>query len=612
VALASQVSLWVALVSIATAFGNLHRYGSVDLLLVLCLLMGLWVVSSLMAAPLRYGKSWVNLLVWSLLGLVLLQVSPLPAVSQWAGRTDPGPAAGLLSDSFRDFFHAHSTEPWAGRFSLRPVATSGVLILAASAAALYWLLAASLTGRSGIRIRTWAVALGLAPLALWGVLSGLENASAASPEGVFRAAGPVLILGGDSLVPALLAAMPLSLAAVLRLLGWLPHRHHYQRQSRWGWLARAAPVWAAIGLILVGLMAVALGMSNVPVWLLVACVLLSVGLVLFWYATLSGPSFRLRRVPILFSVGVIVWIALGLVAGGLIGPPRQPAAGGDAGIGLILDSLSGPRAALGVGAGAISPREIFGAAGWPQGPGEDRDTNGYLVLRAELGWVGLALILVLAVAVAASWLKAWRRAVSPWPRLMMLVGLGVLAANLLYFRFDASALLAPNLLALAAVGGIVTAWAGHGAGWREDRARDFRPAHWPLVIGAVGLIAALALAEGEMLSATPSHDFLSDKALHFGAFGVISLLLCYALGPRPGRRLLTTRVAAAVAVAVAMALGLEYAQRYLTANRQFEMADWYWGSAGAGLMGAWWWAMRRAGVLEASPEPPAPPEPGVD
>ena len=611
VAWASLVALWVALISVATAFGNLHRYGAVDLLLLVCLLMGLWVVSSLMATPLRYRRSWVNPLMWALLGLLLLQVSPLPGIKYLTG----GPAAlgaadAYLTDGLQAFFISHVPAFGVGRYSLRPVSTSGTLILMASAVALYWLLASSLAGRSSLRPITWAVALGLAPLALWVVLSGLENAPSVERE-VFRTTSPVQILGGDSLVPALLAALPLSLAAVLRLLGWMPRRHYNKRQSRWGWLARAAPLWAGIGLALVGLLSVALGMSNVPAWLLAACVVLSVGFVLFWYSTLQGPSFRLRRMPRVFSVLVIVWIVLGLGAGRLIGPAHQPASTADGHLWEVIQALSGQRAALGVGAGAISDRDIFGVADWPEAPGQDRDTDGYLVLRAEIGWVGLTLALAMLAALAGHWLRGWRQASSPWSRLMLLAGLGILAANALYFRFDASALLAPNVMALAAAGGIVTAWAGHGAAWRTAREAHFRRAHWALVIGAVGLIAAMALAENEMLSATPGHD-INDKVLHFGAFGVVSLLLCYALGPRSGRRRLLRRVVVATGVTILIAVGVEYAQLFLTANRNFEFMDAFWGAAGAVMAGVWWWAMRRVHVLETSDVLPVSPEPSDD
>jgi hypothetical protein len=608
---ASLVALWVALISVATAFGNLHRYGSVDLLLLICLLMGLWVVSSLMTTPLRYRKSWVNPLMWALLGLMLLQISPLPGIRYLTGgSTTLGAADACLTDGLQAFYLSHVPVLGVGRYTLRPVSSSGTLILMASAVTLYWLLASSLVGRSNLRPITWAVALGMAPLALWVVLSGLEVAPAADRE-IFRTTSPVQILGGDSLVPALLAALPLSLAAVLRLLGWMPRRHYDRRQSRWGWMTRAAPVWAGIGLALVGLLSMALGMCNVPAWLMAVCVALSVGFVLFWYGTLPGPTFRLRRMPLLFSLLVIVWIVLGLGVGRLIGPVHQPASTANGQLWQVIHALSGQRAALGVGAGAISDRDIFGEVGWPQAPDQDHDSDGYLVLRAEIGWLGLTLVLALVAALAGHWLRGWRQAQGPWPRIMLLAGIGILAANALYFRFDASALLAPNIMALAAAGGIVTAWAGHGAAWRAERDADFRHAHWPLVVGAIGLIATMALAENEMLSGTPGHD-INDKVMHFGAFGVVCLLLCYALGPRPGRRWLLRHVLVAIGVTILIAAGVEYAQLYLTANRSFEFMDAFWGSAGAVMAGVWWWAMRRIHVLETPDVLPASPEPSDD
>ncbi len=536
VSAALLITLWIALVSIVTAFGYLHRYGSADLLFLVCLLMGLWVVSSLMAAPLRYIRSWANPFLWALLVLVMLQILPLPGVGVMAGGHPPSTPGGIaLADGPQDFFNANQPASWVGRYSLRPVATSGVLILIAGAAALYWLLASSVAGRSSIRSMTWAVPLGLAPLALWAVLSGIVQKPLLGRD-VFSLSSPVQILGGDSLVPALLAALPLSLAAVLRLLGWMPNRSYHRRERGWSWIGRSGPVWAAIGLALILLMAIALGMSNVPTWLLATCVALTVGFVLIWYAGQKGLSFRLRRRPLVLAGTIVLWILLGLGIGAAVGPARHPARTADADLWTIINSLSGPRAAFGVGAGAVSDRDIFGVAGWPASAGDDSDTNGYLLLRAEIGWVGLALVLAAAAAAAAFLLRAWRRAVSPWPRIMLLAGLGFLASNLFYFGYDASALLAPNLLALAAAGGIVTAWAAHGADWRTGQAADFRPAHWPLVLGATGILMTMALAESEMLTAVVGDtDEINNRAMHFhfGAFAVVCLLLCYALGPRP-------------------------------------------------------------------------------
>jgi hypothetical protein len=605
VSMGALIALWVALILIATAFGHLHRYGSVDLLLLVCLLMGLWVLSSLMAAPLRYVRSWVNPLLWAVLLLVLSQITPLPGLRGIVGDQPSGGVVGVvLTDGLHDFFRAHPSISSVGRYSLRPIATSGALILMASAAALYWLLASSLAARHSIRSVTWVVALGLVPLALWVILSGLARPSEPESE-IFRPSSPVLILGGDSLVPALMAALPLSMAVVLRLLGWMPMRRHEVQGRRWDWFSRAAPIWAAIGLILVLLMAVALGMSNVPRGQLAVSVILAVGFVLVWYASLRGPTFHLRRRPRWFTVGLVLWIFLGLGLGHLIGPAQVPARSGDAVLEkLVNHNQSGAYSALGIGAGAISTTEAFGTAGWPYAAGDDCDTSGYLVLRAEIGWVGFFLVLVAAAAMGVFLLRAWRRSVSPWPRLMLLVGLGVLASNLYYFRYDASALLAPNLLALAAVMGVVTAWAAHGLVWRTQRTAEFRRAHWPLVFGATGLIAAMALAENEMLSVSPSHD-INDKVMHFGAFGVVSLLLCYALDPRPDLRRLTGRILLATALASLMAVGVEYGQWFLTENRNFEWMDAFWSTAGAVLIGGWWWLMRRAHVFETSDSLPA-------
>ena len=94
----------------------------------------------------------------------------------------------------------------------------------------------------------------------------------------------------------------------------------------------------------------------------------------------------------------------------------------------------------------------------------------------EFGYYMLFLFLILLVlagvaAFAIDRLRAWRRARSPWTWLAPLVGLGAVAANLVYFESDATVLLAPNLLALAAVLGLTVAWGAHSADWRPQRLR---------------------------------------------------------------------------------------------------------------------------------------------
>jgi len=608
VSAAFQAVLWLSVLLLATVFGHLHRYGTMDLLYLVCTLLVFWVVASLVVSPLTYVRTWVNPLVAGLLAVALLQFLPLPllggAAAEEAART-----GAILAEGFHEFQRRHSETLAVGRYSLRPVATAGVFMLAFSAACLYWVVASSLVGRKRIRRATWAVVLGLVPLALWVVLSALAPVGAAS-EGEFRPRGPLLVLGGDSLAPALLAALPLALAAVLRLLGWMPRRRHFQRQSRWGWLARAAPVWGFIGLAAVGLIAAAIGMSNIPWRLSVACVLVATCFVLVGFAT-TGPTYGARRRSVWFAIMSLVWILAALGIGFWVGPVHQPAATADADVEALVAGLSGWRAAFGIGAGAISPSAVFGMGGWPRAPGQDVDTNGYTLVRVEMGWVGGVLLLAAALATVVFVARAWHRARSPWPRTLMRVGLGVVAANLLYFRFDASALLAPNLLALAAVLGIVTAWAAHGAAWRRGRAGEFGLAHWPFVIGAVALLAALSTAEMEMIEMARGVD-VGDKVLHFGAFAVLCLLLCYAFGPAPTAHHLGARVLLAVLLTCAMAVMVEYAQRYLTAGRSFEEWDMAAGVLGAAATAVWWYVVRRTHVLPVW-EPPAPEvgEPGT-
>jgi hypothetical protein len=612
VSAALLITLWVALVLMPTTFGSLHRYASADLLFLVCLLAGLWVISSLVSRPLRYVRSWANPLLWAVLALVMIQILPLPGVGPGSGAATG--TVPMLADGPQDFFQAHAALSGVGRYSLRPVTTSGVLMLVASAAALFWLLASSVAGRSSIRTIAWAVPLGLAPLALWGVLS-LIGPRPGPDRDTFSPSGPVQILGGDSLVPALLAAMGLVLADVLRLLGWTRrrrarHRALLRRRVR-RTLIRRGPVWAAAGLAIELLVATALGMSNVPVWVLLTCTVLTVGFVLTWYVGQRDAAFRRRRRLGVTAALMVLWILLGLGLGWLIGPVRQEARSADTDLRQVRDTLSGSRSALGLGAGAISDRVIFGSVGWPSAKDEDADTDGYLLLGVEIGWAGLALVIAGTVALAVGLMWTLRRARGPRPKLMLLAGLGVMASNILYFRYDAAALLAPNLLALAASLGVVVAWGAHGSIWRPSVAPRFRSAHWPLVLGAVGLIMTMTLSESEMLTTAPSlSEQINDKVMHFGAFGVVGMLLCYAINPRPGLRWLTLRVATGVGLAVFLAVCVEFGQKFLTVNRSFELMDAFWGAAGAVLAGAWWWVMRRAHVfseVESGPAPSGPP-----
>ncbi|MGB2967006.1 MAG: VanZ family protein, partial [Phycisphaerae bacterium] len=143
------------------------------------------------------------------------------------------------------------------------------------------------------------------------------------------------------------------------------------------------------------------------------------------------------------------------------------------------------------------------------------------------------------------------------------------------------------------------AWSAHGLAWRPERSRQLAPAHWPFVVGAVGLVGLIGVAEQDMLGAAAPQ--VSDKILHFGTFGVISLLVCYALGPQPATRWLRTRILLAVAGAAALGILVEYGQVFLASTRQFESLDIVANVLGASLMGLVWWVLTRARVA-------APPE----
>jgi len=620
---ALRVALCAVLVLAPTVFGGLHRFGAFDLLFVACLLAGVWVVSSLVGVPLTYPRSWANLLVWVLLVLVFIEQVPLPWGDRYEQQSVAGSAWAVLTDQAPEVSRLHGLILPVGRYSLRPAATLGVLTLVGAAAAVYWLTASATRGRKSLRWTAWAAVLGPTLLAFW-VIAWDLGAPRSRPAGVSGLTGPLMILGGDSYVPAMLAGLPLALAATLRLVGWTPRRPPGRRQSRFGWLDRSATVWAGIGVLATAVIALALGMSNVPPTWLVACAAASVVFVLGGYVV-AGPRARGGRRPLLIAAVLTLVVVGSLGAGSAIGLARHAAVRGDAGVQAVIDAATisppvdaaairpGPDAAVrlsrkifGIGAGAISPRATFGKAGWPLLPGDNIDTDGFLIMRAELGWAGLAVAAAWACAMAIMMILAWRRSRAPWTRMAMMAGLGALAANTIYFRQDAAALLAPNLLVLAGVLGVVAAWAAHGAAWRAGRsggavrACRMGQAHWPLVAAALGMMVALGVAESNMVEAAAGGPDFGAKPLHFGAFAFICLLLCRAIAPLHATRWPGVAVLGAVAWAAVMGVVVEYGQEYLTQGRTFSPKDMLIDLCGAALVGLVWWMMRRT-QLELRP-----------
>jgi len=585
-----RLTLGAALLLAPTLFGGLHRLGGFVLLFLVCLLHAFWVVCAVLGSTLWHLKSWANVLVWCLLGLVLFQTLPLPLAGVLTGGDPPvGVGSGVLIEPPRPAGRCRAATPALVRYSLRPGPSTGVLMAIAAATGLYWLVSSALPGRKSARWVTWSAVLGLGVLAYWVVMARIG--SIRPPPGLSRLVGPVLVLGGDSLAPALLAALPACLLVVVRLLGWLPRRAPARRESRWGWLDRAGTVRIGIALALTGLVATGLGLCHVPRHVLVVCVVLAVGFVLAGYVVVGPAHLGLRR-PVGLALSLGLWVALGLWIGTLVAGPGHPETHADASLEALLDSVPVHRQALGLGAGAVSPRAAFGRAGWPAAVGADVDTDGFLLLRAEVGWVGLVLVLAGAVAFGSRTLSAlWRRR-GPWSRMAVLAGFGALSANLLYFRFDASALLVPNLLALATVLGVVAAWTAHGAHWRPDRREELGESHWPLVVAAVGLLGALGLAENQMLE-VGGGGINADKVLHLGTFAVVSLLLCYALGPKPTTHYLKSRLLLALVVTGGLGALLECGQWLLTEGRSFEWLDMAANGFGAGMIVLLWWVVRR-------------------
>jgi len=623
-----RLVLSAALLLAPAVFARFHRFGPFSLLFLVGLLHAFWVVRGVLGTVVWHRRSWAHLAVWGLLALVLFQMLPLP-LGGWAGRAAgaPEPAAGLIVEPARAAEAAHSRLPvWLGRFSLRPGPTSGVLLAGAGAAGLYWLVASAVPGRRGLRWVTWPVVFGFGLLAYLVLVSRVGAGAAGGRPG--RLLGPVLVLGGDSPVPALLVGLSVAVMVLLRHLGrMLPAgwgtRGETQRGRLWRWIGRGAGVRAVLAAGVVGLAAGALGVCNVPRGMGVACVGVAAGAPLLGYLLRgAGERFPSRpagragfRVGVVLTVGLLV--AVGLWFGTAWAGPAVPATSADGALRATVEAMPGLRRALGLGAGVLSPRAVFGRAGWPAAAGDDVDADGFLLARIEVGWLGLALGLLAAVALAVGALRrprGWGRP-GPWALLAGPAAVGIVGANLLYFRLDASALLVPNLIASAAGLGLVSAWLGHGAIWRTGY-RDgetrvpaaMAESRWPLVAAAVGLLAAFGLAETQMLRAGGG-GLDSDKALHFGTFAVLSLLLCYAVGPTPDTRRLGLRLMAALVLTVGLGATVEVGQALLTEGRQFEWLDMGANGLGALLMVGLWWVVRRgqwagAGQVLSDESPP--------
>jgi VanZ family protein len=605
VAGAFQAALLACLVLAPTVFGGLHRYGSTGLLLLVGLVVGFWVVSSLWGPPLRYVRSAANLALWLLLLLVLAQVLPLPRGGP-IGDTIRGlglPTDLLVNGGF-ELPLGHRVLP-VDHYSLRPDSTLGVLLAALSAASLYWTVASTILGRKAILRLMWAALVGIALLALWTVLACVRPAGSPA-DGVFSRLPGVPVWGGDSLVPSLLAGLPLGVMLALRPLGWLPRRSPWQRQNRWGWLVRPGFAGPLAAMLLLAGIAVALGMSHASPAVMLAAALVSITCVFLYYIHARRPrGVSAGRAAFLVLV-LTVWIAGGLLAGAAVRSPAPPETSVSERVTALADAVPWPRSLFGIGAGAISSREAFGPPAGSGAPGPSHRAGGWELVRAEIGPAGLLLAAGAAAALALSIVRAGRKVRSAWPHLATGVGLGVLASSALYFAYDASALLVPNLLVLAAVLGAVTAWRTHAGHWHPAQAADLAPAHWPMVAGALVLLAAMGVADSDMVNKVGPEPW--DKAMHFSGFGLLALVLAYALGPSVTLRLLKTRILAAWVIAIGLGIALEYGQRYFALGRAFEVGDMKADALGATIMVVAWWIFRRG---QASAPPPEPADEAV-
>lgn len=156
-----QAVLLLSLVLVPTVFGGLHRYGSFDLLLALGLVLTFWVVSTLWGIPLRHVRSSANIVLWLILGLLFLQILPMPKIGPIGQsiRSLGLPADVLVNGGYEGASAARALLP-VSRYSLRPVSSLGVLVLAASAVGLYWVVGSAVVGRKAIHRTMWAASLG--------------------------------------------------------------------------------------------------------------------------------------------------------------------------------------------------------------------------------------------------------------------------------------------------------------------------------------------------------------------------------------------------------------------------------------------------------------------
>ncbi|MDK1031752.1 MAG: hypothetical protein QGD94_07080, partial [Planctomycetia bacterium] len=356
---------------------------------------------------------------------------------------------------------------------------------------------------------------------------------------------------------------------------------------------------------------------------------------------------RRRRLAVLIIGGISIIAVIALLGPWHASPgtPRSPfgVRGAGPADGASLDIQTSlqllrqghvTRALFGLGPLTLARHAIVGPAYGPAGQMSPRAVSGLATISLELGFVGLAAVLGAGIFLLVLLLRRPPRPSGGFNAAMSAGVVGALVGNCTCLLWSPAPLLPLNLMGLAVAGGLGLSIARSRAQKtpRLPESRDLvsPPLRGPRPENSLGVEgrfrgAWLAILIGTSLAITAAglSDFnpkamgitRSDKLAHLFAFGLLGLLMCRVLEPRPqtllkkadappetrmspfgtrgtvrqGLRSLLWRPALAIMLVTAMGVALELGQLYMTEGRQFEYRDIAADFFGAVIMAGFWY-----------------------